>query len=125
MCYISFVTEYFDTAQQLPITTKYYLRQSERNPVVFDNHDSFTRNEIRPMYIYLFVGLGIVFILLIFIMIIELYKRVKLAKGKMVIEQPCDETRLRGESSNSGTHCNTRSRQFREECPHLLVDFEY
>lgn len=91
---------------------------------MFDNHDSFTRNEIKPMYIYLFVGLGIVFILLIFIMIIELYKRVKLAKGKMVIEQPCDETRLRGESSNNGTLCNSSSRQFREKRPHLLVDFE-
>lgn len=49
------------------------------------------------MYIYLFVGLIIVFVLFMVIMFIELYRKVKFAKGEIVIEQPCKETRLRGE----------------------------
>ena len=124
---ISFLTGNSHTAQLLPITTKYYFRQSEKNPVVFDNHHSFTKNKIQPMYIYLLVGLGVAFVLFIVIMIIELYRKVKFGKGKIVIEQPCNDTSLRGESSNqsSGTLCKTSSRQSKGIRLHPSVDIEY
>ena len=127
MFYISCLTGNSHTAQQLPITTKYNLRQSEKNPVVFDNHHSFTKSEIQPMYIYMFVGLGVVFVLFMVIMIIEIYRKNKFAKGEIVIEQPYNETRLRGESSNqfNGTFCNTSSRQDEGSRSHPSVDIEY
>lgn len=125
--YISFLTGNSQTAQQPSITTKYYLRQSEKNQVLSDNHSSFTTNEIKPMYIYLFIGGGVVFVLFICIMIIELYRKVKFSKCEIVIEQPCIETRLLGESSNrlSGTLCNTSSRQFTGSRSHPSVDIEF
>lgn len=125
--FISFLLGNSHSAQQPTITTKYNLRQSEKNPVVFDNHQSVTKNEIQPMYIYMFVGLGVVFVLFMVIMIIELYKKVKFAKGEIVIDQPRNETRLRGESSNqfNGTLCNTSSRQSKGSRSHPSVDIEY
>ena len=79
------------------------------------------------MYIYLLVGLGVVFVLFMVIMIIELYRKVKFAKGEIVIEHPCNETSLRGESSNqfSGTLCNTSSTQSKGSRLHPSVDIEY
>ena len=125
--FISFLTVNSHSAQQLPITTKYNLGKSEKNPEVFDNHHSFTNNEIQPMYIYLFVGLGVVFVLFMVIMTIELYRKVKNAKGEIVFEQPRNDTRLRGESSNqfNGTLCNTSFRQSKGSRWHPSVDIAY
>ena len=79
------------------------------------------------MYIYSFVGLGVVFVLFMVIMIIELYRKVKFGKGEIIIEQPCNGTRLRGESSNqfNGTICNTSSKQSKGSRLHPSVDIEY
>lgn len=124
--YISFLTGNSHSAQHLQITTKYNLHQSEKNSEVFDNH-SFTKNEIQPMYIYLFVGLGVVLVLFMVIMIIELYRKVKFVKREIVIEQSYNETTLRGESSNqfNRTFCNTSSKQSKGSRPHPSVDIEY
>ena len=79
------------------------------------------------MYIYSFVGLGVAFVLFMVIMIIELYRKVKFAKGENVIEQPCNDTTLRGESSNqfNGTLCNTSTKQSKGSRLHPSVDIEY
>lgn len=79
------------------------------------------------MYIYSFVGLGVAFVLFMVIMIIELYRKVKFAKGEIVIEQPCNGTRLRGESSNqfNWTLHSTSCRQSKGSRSHPSVDIEY
>ena len=122
-----FITGNSHTAQGLPNTTEYYSRQTWKNQVISDNHQSFTKNVIKPMHIYLFVGFGVGFILFIFIMIIELYRMFKVAKRKIIIEEPCDESRFRGESTNqfSGTLCKSSSRQSKRSRLHQSVDFEY
>ena len=90
-------------SKQLPIATNVYIGHSTKHSVVFTDDHSSTKQEIQPMY--LLVGFGVIFSLLLFIFITELVNK----KGKKATGLPCEKTKFPSKSLNkvNETQCNT------------------
>lgn len=115
--HVLYIAEMFKTTKPLQTRTRENHSPSEKN-ATFIEDDSITKSKIQPMYLW--VGVGVILTLFLFIAITELFNKAISSKNKAKIVQRCDEN---GKSANQ--YRRTLTSQNKEGPSHPPNDVEY